>query len=183
MTLLAQFHRRCHWRQPLSQPSTTAISLATQLTTATARSQWLFFVTNRGNGGHCSRKQWSIVAAAMVVFVDGGCCQQRWDRMEGQWCNGIGGNGVFGRWWPWQWQLSSSTVQQRSMPPPPSHHWPWRQLAEKPLPPPPSTATSIGPKTIATSAMLYLIKLVLYHFTEEPPCFYDTNRKPLKIAF
>jgi hypothetical protein len=36
------------------------------------------------------------------------------------------------------------------------------------------------PKTHATSAILYLIKLVSYHFTMEPPCFYDTNRKPLE---
>ncbi len=39
------------------------------------------------------------------------------------------------------------------------------------------------PKTIATSAILYLTKLVSYHFTVKPPCFYDTNRKPLKRAF
>jgi hypothetical protein len=39
------------------------------------------------------------------------------------------------------------------------------------------------PKTIATSAILYLIKLVSYHFTLKPPCFYDTNRKSLKRAF
>jgi hypothetical protein len=39
------------------------------------------------------------------------------------------------------------------------------------------------PKTIATSAILYLIKLVSYHFILELPCFYDTNRKPLKRAF
>ena len=39
------------------------------------------------------------------------------------------------------------------------------------------------PKTIATSAILYLIKFVSYHFTVEPPCFYGTNRKLLKRAF
>ncbi len=39
------------------------------------------------------------------------------------------------------------------------------------------------PKTIATSAILYLIKFVLYHFPVKPPCFYGTNRKPLKRAF
>ncbi len=39
------------------------------------------------------------------------------------------------------------------------------------------------PKTIATSAILYLIKLVSYHFTVESPCFYDTNRELLKRAF
>jgi hypothetical protein len=39
------------------------------------------------------------------------------------------------------------------------------------------------PKTIATSAILYLIKLVLYHFTVKPPCFYGINKKLLKRAF
>jgi hypothetical protein len=39
------------------------------------------------------------------------------------------------------------------------------------------------PKTIATSAVLYLIKLVSYHFTLKLPCFCDTKRKPLKRAF
>ncbi len=39
------------------------------------------------------------------------------------------------------------------------------------------------PKTIATSAILYLIKFVSYHFTVKPPCFYGTNRNPLKRAF
>jgi hypothetical protein len=39
------------------------------------------------------------------------------------------------------------------------------------------------PKTIANSAILYVIKFVLYHFTVEPPCFYGINRKPLKRAF
>ncbi len=35
----------------------------------------------------------------------------------------------------------------------------------------------------ATSAILYFIKFVLYHFTIESPCFYGTNRKPSKRAF
>ncbi len=39
------------------------------------------------------------------------------------------------------------------------------------------------PKTIATSAIFYLIKFLLYHFTIEPPCFDGTNRKLLKRAF
>jgi hypothetical protein len=39
------------------------------------------------------------------------------------------------------------------------------------------------PNTIATSAILYLIKFLSYHFTVKPPCFYGTNRKLLKRAF
>jgi hypothetical protein len=39
------------------------------------------------------------------------------------------------------------------------------------------------PKTYATSAILYLIKLVSYHFTIKPSCYYDTNKKLLKRAF
>jgi hypothetical protein len=39
------------------------------------------------------------------------------------------------------------------------------------------------PKTHATSAILYLIKLVSYDFTLKPPCFYDNNEKPLERAF
>ncbi len=39
------------------------------------------------------------------------------------------------------------------------------------------------PETIATSAILYLIKFLSYHLTVEPLCFYGTNRKLLKRAF
>ncbi len=39
------------------------------------------------------------------------------------------------------------------------------------------------PKTIATSDILYLWKLIKYYFTEKPLHFYYTNRKPLLRAF
>jgi hypothetical protein len=44
----------------------------------TARSQWLLFVVNGGNGSHHQWKQQSMAAVAMVVFVNGSCRQRRW---------------------------------------------------------------------------------------------------------
>jgi hypothetical protein len=55
-------------------PLTTAIAAATQLAMMmTARSQWLLFVVDGGNGNHRQWKRRSMAAVAMVVFVDGSC--------------------------------------------------------------------------------------------------------------
>ncbi len=78
---LAQFHHHRHQQPPLSEPSTTTITTAIQLTTTTARSQRSFFVVNGDKGGHHWWKWQSRATTAMVVFVDGSCCQwrQHWD--------------------------------------------------------------------------------------------------------
>jgi hypothetical protein len=78
LTPLAQSHCRRRQQWLLSPPSTITIAAATQLTMMTARSQQLLFVINGGNVGHRQWKRRLMAAVAMMVFVDGGCHQQRW---------------------------------------------------------------------------------------------------------
>jgi hypothetical protein len=52
----------------------TTIAAATQLMTTTTGSQQSLFVVNGGKAGYHQWKRQSMATAAMVVFVNGGCC-------------------------------------------------------------------------------------------------------------